>query len=116
MIGSNISKLRKRKGMTLTELAERAGVAKSYLSNLERNLHQNPSINVIEKIAMVLGVEVKFLIKTDKSGSGEQQLEDEWLELINEMKVSGIDKEQIEEYRTLIKFIKWQKENSGKNE
>lgn len=54
MIGSNISELRKKKGMTLTELARRAKVSKSYLSNIERNLNQNPSIYVIEKIAAEL--------------------------------------------------------------
>lgn len=29
----------KKKGLTLSELAERAGVSKSYLSNIERNIN-----------------------------------------------------------------------------
>ena len=44
MIGKNIYWLRKEKGLTLSELAERANIAKSYLSNIERNINQNPSI------------------------------------------------------------------------
>ena len=54
MIGKNIYLLRKEKGLTLSELAERANIAKSYLSNMERNINQNPSIQIVEKIAQVL--------------------------------------------------------------
>ena len=46
--------------MSMTELAEKAGVAKSYLSSLERNLQTNPSIQFLEKIAVVLDVPYTF--------------------------------------------------------
>ena len=49
MIGKNIYWLRKEKGLTLSELAERANVAKSYLSNIERDINQNPSIQYSRK-------------------------------------------------------------------
>ena len=38
MIGDRVKKIRKEKNMSMSELAEKAGVAKSYLSSLERNL------------------------------------------------------------------------------
>ncbi|GAE95079.1 regulator [Gracilibacillus boraciitolerans JCM 21714] len=44
MIGQKIQNLRKRKRMSLSEVAEQAGVAKSYLSSIERGLQSNPSI------------------------------------------------------------------------
>lgn len=101
-----------KKGITLSELAERAGISKSYLSNIERNLNQNPSIQVIRKIAHVLDVDLKFLINTGQNDEREQPLLDkEWIDLANEFKKSGIEKNQIQEFKQLIEFIKWQNQN-----
>ncbi|MBN6888996.1 XRE family transcriptional regulator, master regulator for biofilm formation [Cytobacillus horneckiae] len=110
MLGNNIAEIRKRKGMTMTELAEKAGIAKSYLSSIERNVHQNPSINVIEKIAKVLEVDVRILLKTDNIKKSYHQLDEEWMDLIYELRDTGVTKEQMDEYRTLLKFIKWKKD------
>ncbi len=49
LIGQRIKQYRKEKGYSLSELAEKAGVAKSYLSSIERNLQTNPSIQFLEK-------------------------------------------------------------------
>ncbi len=49
MIGERVKKLREDKKMSMTELADKAGVAKSYLSSLERNLQTNPSIQFLKK-------------------------------------------------------------------
>lgn len=111
MIGKNINQLRMKSGITLSELAERAGISKSYLSSIERNLKQNPSIQVMEKIALVLKVDLKTLLKMDIDIEKKQQLEKEWLDFIYHLKRSGIDKEQVNDYRILIDFIKWHNEN-----
>jgi transcriptional regulator with XRE-family HTH domain len=111
MIGKNIYKIRKQRGFTLSELAERTGISKSYLSNIERNLKQNPSIHVVEKIALVLKVELKTLLKISSDMEAKQQLEKEWLDFICELKNTGIDKERIHEYKILIDFIKWHNTN-----
>ncbi|NOU97318.1 helix-turn-helix domain-containing protein [Paenibacillus sp. LMG 31456] len=107
MIGKNIYKIRKQRGYTLSELAERTGISKSYLSNIERNLKQNPSIQVVEKIALVLKVELKTLLKLGTDLESKQQLEKEWIDFIYEMKKTGIDKERIHEYKILIEFMQW---------
>ncbi len=108
MIGSNINNIRKRRGLTLSELADRANVSKSYLSNIERNLNQNPSIQVIEKIAAVLDVDLTNILHADATVETQHLLENEWLDFIHELKESGIEKEQIKEYKNVIEFIKWQ--------
>jgi XRE family transcriptional regulator, master regulator for biofilm formation len=113
MIGRNIYELRKKKGITLSELAERSKVSKSYLSNIERRLNKNPSIQVIEKIAIVLGVEVKMLL-SNKMEDENTHLEKEWVEFIGELKNLGINKDRIHEYRELIDFIKWKKNDVPK--
>ena len=63
MIGNNIYKLRKQRGLTLSELAERAKISKLYLSNIEREINKNLSIQVINKIAVVLHVDLSILLK-----------------------------------------------------
>ena len=104
MIGQNIQRIRKKKGLTLSELAERASISKSYLSNIERNLNHNPSIHVLEKLAAVLQVDLHLL-----TGSEPGPLPDkEWLVFIEQLKESGVEKEDLPEYKTVIDFIKWQ--------
>ena len=114
MIGKNIYLLRKEKGLTLSELAERANIAKSYLSNIERNINQNPSIHIVEKIAQVLDVDLKILI--DGKMTKTQAIDTEWIDLIEEIKKSGIKKEDIQEYKTLIEFIKWRNNQEDETE
>ncbi|TQS74844.1 helix-turn-helix domain-containing protein [Ornithinibacillus gellani] len=104
MIGEKIKRLRKEKKLSISELAERANVAKSYLSSIERNLQVNPSIQFIEKISTVLGVSVNELIQDDHKKQMEEQLDGEWMEIVREAMESGVSKEQFKEY---LEFNKW---------
>lgn len=54
-IADNIRGFRKKRGLTLTGLAELTGIGKSTLSNLERG-SGNPTIETIWRLAQVLGV------------------------------------------------------------
>lgn len=113
MIGEKIQSIRKKKGLSLSECATRASISKSYLSNIERNINHNPSIQVMEKIAAALGVEVRALLELNHNVVPES----EWLEFVNELKKSGVQKEQLKEYKTVIEFAKWQKDKlSGTSE
>lgn len=107
MIGENIASLRKKKGLTLSELAERSNISKSYLSNIERSINKNPSIHVVEKIAQVLDVDVKNIIKG--KAVEKPAIEKEWMDLIKELKRSGIRIEELSEYKPLLEFIQWRK-------
>lgn len=115
MIGYNISNLRKQRGYTLSELSERTGISKSYLSNIERNLKQNPSIHVMERIAFVLNVDLKMLLKIAEEAETKQQIDQEWMEFIADLVNSGINKELIHDYKILMEFMKWyhEKVNNG---
>ncbi|RDW15655.1 helix-turn-helix domain-containing protein [Oceanobacillus chungangensis] len=109
MIGEKIKKLRQDKKLSISELAERAGVAKSYLSSIERNLQSNPSIQFIEKISSVLGVSVNDLIK-DMNSTDPADLDDEWLKIVKDAMESGVTKEQFKEY---LEFNKWRKNHDN---
>ncbi len=104
MIGKRIQQLRKQKGMTLSELAERAGVAKSYLSSIEREIQSNPSIHFLEKVSDVLGVQVESLVNQKNEREPASGLDEEWLQLAREAMDSGISKEEFKEF---LEFQKW---------
>jgi XRE family transcriptional regulator, master regulator for biofilm formation len=109
MIGKNIYDIRKRKGLTLSELAERANISKSYLSNIERSLNKNPSINVLEKVANVLGVDLEaLLIGTTLE---KERPDQEVIELASELMEIGLVKEHMNEFKSFIEFMKWKNNN-----
>ena len=60
-IGEIISSLRKEKGMTQTDLAEKMNVTDKAVSKWERNL-SCPDVNSIPKLAEVLGTTVEELL------------------------------------------------------
>ena len=105
MIGNNIKMIRMKKGLTLSECAQRAKISKSYLSNIERNLNQNPSILIIDKLAAVLEVDLRTLVGKELIDEVE---ESEWVDFMNALKESGVEKEDLQEYKTVIEFAKWQ--------
>lgn len=104
MIGQRIQMLRKRKGFSLTELSQRAGVAKSYLSSIERGLQQNPSIQFLEKIGEVLNVPVEEFVNSEQSERVADGLDRDWEGLVREAMASGVSKEQFKEF---LEFNKW---------
>lgn len=112
MIGEKINQLRKQRKLTLSELAGRANISKSYLSNIERNLNQNPSIQIIEKIAQVLEVDPSYLFNSAQEISILE--EQEWVDFLNDLRSAGIEKEDLEQYKMVIEFINWKNKRVGK--
>lgn len=106
MIGDRIKKYRLQKGISLTELAERADVAKSYLSSIERNIKSNPSIQFLEKVSKELEVSVDALLTDDESL--ETELDHEWMLIVKEAMDSGVSKQQFKEF---LEFNKWRSKN-----
>lgn len=109
LIGEKLKQLRQEKKMSISELAEKAGVAKSYLSSIERNLQTNPSIQFIEKVSAVLGISANDLISEDEPDEN-QQLDGEWLQIVQEAMNSGVSKEQFKEY---LEFYKWRNQQNN---
>lgn len=58
MLGNTIKKIRLSKNMGLNKTASLAGISGSYLSNIEKGLKENPSMEVLHKIANALNVPV----------------------------------------------------------
>ena len=54
-LGANVRKLRNAKGWSQEDYADRAGIHRTYVSDIERGA-RNPTATVIEKLAKPLGV------------------------------------------------------------
>lgn len=57
----NMRRLRQLKGWSQEEFAHEAGLHRTYISDLERGA-RNPTISVVDKIALALGVRVGILL------------------------------------------------------
>ncbi|KNF09325.1 putative transcriptional regulator [Gottschalkia purinilytica] len=64
MIGDNIKLIRQSKGLGLNETARLANISGSYLSNIEKGIKENPSMDTLQKIANALNVSVNDLFGT----------------------------------------------------
>jgi transcriptional regulator with XRE-family HTH domain len=63
-LGARIRALRRTRGMTLVQVAERAGLSHPFLSQLERGL-TGPSMGSLERIALALGTSQVELLADD---------------------------------------------------
>jgi XRE family transcriptional regulator, master regulator for biofilm formation len=108
MIGQRINKLRLEKKISISELAERSGVAKSYISKLEKGIKTNPSIQLLEKVADALEVTIDDILHDKAPAQEEEEIDKQWLSLIRKAMVSGVSKEQFQEF---LEFNKWKIEN-----
>lgn len=63
MVGDNIKKFRKKKGLTQDGLARKADIPYTTLTKLESNVVKKPSVQTVAKIARALGISMEDLIK-----------------------------------------------------
>jgi transcriptional regulator with XRE-family HTH domain len=60
-LAANLRRLRLSKGWSQEEFAHQAGLHRTYVSDLERGA-RNPTITVVDKLAVALGVPVGALL------------------------------------------------------
>lgn len=64
LVGRNVRRIRKAKGLTQEALAEVSGFSQQYLSDLERG-GRNPSIVTLYELSQALGVSHVDLVQPD---------------------------------------------------
>jgi transcriptional regulator with XRE-family HTH domain len=62
IVGENIRRYRREKGLSQQEMANRMGVDRAYISGLELG-QRNPTVITLWHAAQALGVEVHLLLK-----------------------------------------------------
>jgi transcriptional regulator with XRE-family HTH domain len=65
IVARNLRLLRKQKGFTQEELADRAGINRNYVGQIERE-EKSPTVDLLEKISKALGVDAIHLFRTER--------------------------------------------------
>lgn len=60
-LGSNVRRLREAKGWSQEDYADRAGIHRTYVSDIERG-RRNPTVTVVEKLAKPFAVSAGALL------------------------------------------------------
>jgi len=70
VIGANLRRLREREKISLFKLAIKTGITDRYLQRIEKGKHQNPSMEILIKLADFFGVSLDGLVgrKPPKKG------------------------------------------------
>ena len=85
-VKDNLKRIGKEKGLTQRELAEKSKVSFSMVSKLESGEQLNPSLETIQKLATVLGVEPFQLLTNidfEKISPIVKQIDEEVTQLLN---------------------------------
>lgn len=64
MYQNRMKEIRKEKGITLTEIANKTGISIGYLSHLEKGTRKNPSVEMMDKISKCLDKSVSDVFFT----------------------------------------------------
>ena len=97
--GAKIRTLRKEKGLTLDQLAERTDSSKSYIWELENKNPPRPSAEKIAKIAAELGVTSDYLM--DEKDQKKETAQD----LAFYRKYKAVDPDTKEKVRQMLELI-----------
>lgn len=65
LVGRNVRKFRKERGLSQEGLAFESGIHRTYISGVERGI-RNPTVVILEEIANALDVPVSWLLEDPK--------------------------------------------------
>ncbi|GCD80919.1 helix-turn-helix domain-containing protein [Schleiferia thermophila] len=99
-ISNRITQIRKQKGLTQNELAERVGISKAQMSRYVAK-GVNPPANVLAKMADELGVSMDFLLHGNTDDKAASSLSH--AEVIQQYK--EVDQLPAEERNTVIRVV-----------
>lgn len=88
-LGQRIKELRAARNMSQEQLAERAGVNVTYLSSVERG-KENPTLDMLEKIADALKVELVDLFNFTWLGMNERDLKKKLKTMVDTSDLDGL--------------------------
>lgn len=97
------------RGLSLSELSQASGVAKSYLSTIERDIQSNPSIQLLDKIASALNISLEQLVQTE-GREHDVPARQAWFDLFEDALNAGISREELK------RMIEMKKDQSHQND
>jgi transcriptional regulator with XRE-family HTH domain len=67
LVGCNVRRIRKNKGLTQEQFAELSGFSQQYISGLEKG-RRNPTVVTLYELASALGVTPRDLLRPTRTG------------------------------------------------
>jgi transcriptional regulator with XRE-family HTH domain len=102
MLGDNIRKYRNAKKLGVNDLGRAVGISPSYISALEKNNKKNPSMELLENIANILGVSIDRLTGEAASSIIENRIEEIGITLEEVAEKSGVPLYWIQNLDTFV--------------
>ncbi|OUB91303.1 transcriptional regulator [Bacillus thuringiensis serovar medellin] len=100
LVGENIRFLRKKRGLTQEELAERINLQQAYIGGVERG-ERNISMLTLQKIAVGLEVSPEKLLDLSNINLLDNPQKEEFLSVITSL----LHQKNIDELQFILKFI-----------
>jgi len=102
-LGKEIRRIRKELGLTLVELADRAGLSPSHVSEIETGKTTNPGVAALHKITTALGCDLSLAAGGDKPASASPSLVYSSPFTIEELqRMSGFESQALQRIRDII--------------
>lgn len=95
------------RGIGLNEFARAARVSPGYLSQLESGQRDNPSVEVLQRLAQALDVTVQYLVEPTTTYDPPPMLQDESI-MLRERKYAGLSPSDREDIDELLN-VKWKR-------
>jgi transcriptional regulator with XRE-family HTH domain len=73
-LATRLNQLRLRKGQSLQDVADAIGVSKTHIWELEKGRSDNPSLEMLTKLANHFGVTIRSLVGEDPESSEDEKL------------------------------------------
>lgn len=69
LVSKNIKKIRKEKGLTQEQLANKMAYSTQFISNIESKNHQTFSLGTLWRLSLVLEIDIRDLFVEDKNNT-----------------------------------------------
>lgn len=69
LVSKNIKKIRKEKGLTQEQLANKISYSTQFISNIESKNHQTFSLGTLWRISRVLNIDIRLLFNEEEDSN-----------------------------------------------
>lgn len=69
LVSKNIKRIRKEKGLTQEQLANKMAYSTQFISNIESKNHQTFSLGTLWRLSLVLEIDIRDLFVEDKNNT-----------------------------------------------